>query len=88
MILCAVQYAQCNTKNHRNSLFIMIVSLIKAKMIMITKFITNIQDNHMIIILYIILTIKMITITLMMKILKVFIHGLYSVLFLTSLLQL
>ena len=66
----------------------MIVSLIKAKMIMITKFITNIQDNYMIIILYIILTIKMITITLMMKILKVFIHGLYSVLFLTSLLQL
>ena len=70
------------------TLFIMIVSLIKAKMIMITKFRTNIHDNHMIIILYIRLTIKIIIITLMMKILKVFIHGLYSVLFLTSILQL
>ena len=46
MILRAVEDAQCNTKNHRNSLFIMIVSLIITKMIMIIKSITNIRDNH------------------------------------------
>ena len=46
MILRAVEDAQCNTKNHRNSLFIMIVSLIITKMIMIIKSITNIHDNR------------------------------------------
>ena len=87
MILRAVQDAQCNTKNHRNSLFIMIV----------IKFDNSKNDNDnkiynkyqliitMIIIFKIILTIKIIIITLMMKILKVCIHGLF---FLSSLLQL
>ena len=46
MILRAVEDAQCNTKNHRNSLLIMIVSLIITKMIMIIKSITNIHDNR------------------------------------------
>ena len=46
MILRAVEDAQCNTKNHRNSSLIMIVSLIITKMIMIIKSISNIHDNR------------------------------------------
>ena len=65
----------------------MIVSLIITKMIMIIKSITNIHDNHDDNYLKILLTIKIIIITLMMKILKVSIRGLYSVFFLSMLLQ-